>query len=112
MRHKRRFDYSVRFGSVYSCGGNLPYGAAQVMCVLEVEAPDTTDRATRHLVGPEIKVQSNARQDCQLGASVQTIDVIGGIGFCESGVLRLAQSVRKRGTLPARSWSGCNCRFR
>ncbi len=54
----------------------------------------------RHVTcfGPEFKIQSNSRQDHQLGARVQTIDVIGGIGFRESCALRFTESFGKRGT--------------
>src|ERR1035437_436182 len=98
LGHKGRFYNGVSFSFAYCCGGNLPDGAAQVMRVLEVQGPDILDGTVRHLLGPDFKIQTNARQDYQLGACIQTVDVIHGISFRESCALRLAESFRKRNT--------------
>src|SRR5664279_937007 len=98
LGHKGRFYNSVSFSFAYGCGGNLPDGAAQVMCVLKVEGPNIPDGTARHLFRSDFKIQTNARQDHQLGSRIQTVDVIGGISLRESCALRLAESFRKRNT--------------
>src|SRR5664279_2767686 len=98
LGHKERFYNGVSFSFAYGCGGNLPDGAAQVMRVLKVEGPNIPDGTARHLFRSDFKIQTNARQDHQLGARIQTVDVIGGISFRESCALRFAESFRKRNT--------------
>ena len=71
--------------------GDLADGAAELLGVGEVDGLDGGDGLRRDGVGIELGVHGDAREDAELGARVEAVDIGGGVGLGVAQLLRVGE---------------------
>ena len=81
LRHQHRANASPDYIAIELRTRNLANRAAQLLRVREVDCADVLDRLRRNILRMNLRLQCEARQDAQLRARIETIDIGGRIGL-------------------------------
>ena len=71
--------------------GDLADGAVELLGVGEVDGLDGGDGLGGDGVGVELGVERDAREDAELGAGVEAVDIGGGVGLGVAELLRVGE---------------------
>ena len=74
-------------------------GAIEFARVNEIDGLDSGDRRARNLVAAHLQAQAGLGEDDQLGAGIESLNIIAGIGLRESAFLSLLQGCVKTGAV-------------